>query len=477
MPRSDAGSRHATLSLTGAVVAAMASYWLTRGVLDEMPARALAIFVFAAASWATEALPLFATAFVVIGLEILFLASAGGLAEPATALLRTIGVTVHGTPPAEPIRADEFLRPFASDIIILFLGGLLLAAAVTKHGLDVLLASRVLTPFTRSPLRLLYGVMGITAFFSMWISNTATAAMMVALVLPLLRRLPEQEPFRLAVLLGVAFGANVGGIGTPIGTPPNAIAYGALNRAGYEITFLEWMVVTVPLEILLIAGIGLLLYGMLRPPPGLRLEAPPPAGPLSAAGRITLVVIAATVLLWITSGIHGLTPGAVALLAAAALTAIGVLDQRDVNTIDWNILILMWGALSLSVAVERSGLGAEVARFDLSVLPGGNWAPPIVVAGLAMTLSTFMSNTAAAALLVPMVLALPVADNEQLAILAALACSFAMAMPVSTPPNAIAYGTGAIPLRTMVRAGTVASVTAVALMLLGYRILLPHLFR
>jgi solute carrier family 13 (sodium-dependent dicarboxylate transporter), member 2/3/5 len=275
----------------------------------------------------------------------------------------------------------------------------------------------------------------------------------------------------------VAFGANVGGIGTPIGTPPNAIAYGALNRAGYEITFLEWMVVTVPLEILLIAGIGLLLYGMLRPPPGLRIEAPPPAGPLSAAGRITLVVIAATVLLWITSGIHGLTPGAVALLAAAALTAIGVLDQRDVNTIDWNILILMWGALSLSVAVERSGLGAEVARFDLSVLPGGNWAPPIVVAGLAMTLSTFMSNTAAAALLVPMVLALPVADNEQLAILAALACSFAMAMPVSTPPNAIAYGTGAIPLRTMVRAGTVASVTAVALMLLGYRILLPHLFR
>lgn len=465
------------LSLVGSTAAAAASYWLSRGMLDEMAARALAVFVFAAWSWATEALPLFATAFVVIGLEILFLASAGGLADLLTALLRSIGVSVRGAPLADPISAQEFFRPLASDIIVLFMGGFLLAAAVTKHGLDVVLARHVLTPFTRSPLTLLYGVLAITAFFSMWISNTATAAMMIALVAPILARLPENERFRLAVLLGVAFGANIGGIGTPIGTPPNAIAYGALNGAGYPVSFLHWMLVTVPLEILLLAGIGLLLYTRFRPAPGLAFTMPPHTGPLSRSGRTTVAVLLITILLWITSGLHGLTPGAVALLAVAALTAAGVLDHHDVNAIDWNILILMWGALSLPVAVERSGLGDAISRLDFAALPGGSWTSALVVAGLAATLSTFMSNTAAAALLVPMVLALSLPDREQLAILAALSCSFAMAMPVSTPPNAIAYATGAIPLRTMVRSGAAISVAALALMLLGYRVLLPYAFR
>jgi sodium-dependent dicarboxylate transporter 2/3/5 len=465
------------LSITGSVAAAAASYWLSRGALDEMAARALAIFVFAAVAWATEALPLFATAFVVIGLEILFLASVGGLADPLTALLHSIGSPVHGAPLVDPIGAHEFFRPLASDIVILFMGGFLLAAAVTKHGLDVLLARRVLMPFTRSPLTLLYGVLGITAFFSMWISNTATAAMMIALVAPILARLPADERFRLALLLGVAFGANIGGIGTPIGTPPNAIAYGALNGAGYGITFPQWMLVAVPLEILLLAGIGLLLYAMFRPRPGLDFTVPRHPGPVSLSGRITLVVLVITVLLWITSGQHGLTPGAVALLAVAALTATGVLDHRDVNAIDWNILILMWGALSLSVAVERSGLGSAVSRLDLGALPGGSWTAAIAVAAIAATLSTFMSNTAAAALLVPMVLALSVPDREQLAILAALSCSFAMAMPVSTPPNAMAYATGAIPIRTMIRSGAAISMAAIVLMLLGHRVLLPYAFR
>jgi sodium-dependent dicarboxylate transporter 2/3/5 len=465
-----------TLSAIGSIAAAAASYWLTRGSLDELAARALAIFVFAALAWATEALPLFATAFVVIGLEILFLASVGGLADPLTALLRGAGLAVRGVHPVDPISAQEFFRPLASDIIILFMGGLLLAAAVTRHGLDVLLARRVLAPFMRSPLRLLYGVLGITAFFSMWISNTATAAMMIALVTPILAQLRDDERFRLAILLGVAFGANIGGIGTPIGTPPNAIAYGALSRAGYEVTFLYWMLVAVPLEILLLVCIGLLLWVMFRPRHTLDFTVPPPPRPVSSAGKVTLVVLGITVLLWMSSGQHGLTPGAVALLAIAALTAAGVLDHRDVNAIDWNVLILMWGALSLSVAVERSGLGGYVARLDLGALPGGTWTPAIAVAGSAMTLSTVMSNTAAAALLIPMVLAVSAPDREQLAVLAALACSFAMAMPVSTPPNAMAYATGAIPLRTMMRSGAAVSLAAVILMLLGYRVLLPYLF-
>jgi sodium-dependent dicarboxylate transporter 2/3/5 len=197
---------------------------------------------------------------------------------------------------------------------------------------------------------------------------------------------------------------------------------------------------------------------------------------LGVAGRAALVILVVTVGLWVFSGWHGLQPGAVALLAAAALTALGVLDRDDVDSIDWNILILMWGALSLSVAAEQSGLIAQVRGADLTGLPGGVWAVGLVVAVAATGLSTVMSNTATAALLVPTALAFSLPGREQLAMLAALACSFGMALPVSTPPNAIAYASGAIPLKAMVRAGSLMSLVCLVLMLLGYRLVLPLVF-
>jgi sodium-dependent dicarboxylate transporter 2/3/5 len=197
---------------------------------------------------------------------------------------------------------------------------------------------------------------------------------------------------------------------------------------------------------------------------------------LEAGGRAALAILGLTVLLWLFSGWHGLQPGAVGLLAAAALTTLDVLDRDAVDSIDWNILILMWGALSLSVAAERSGLLAQMRLVDLTVLPGGLWTVGLIVAGAAVGLSTVMSNTAAAALLVPTALALSLPGREQFAMLAALACSFGMALPVSTPPNAIAYATGAIPQGTMLRAGALVSLVCLVLTLLGYRLMLPLVF-
>jgi sodium-dependent dicarboxylate transporter 2/3/5 len=189
-----------------------------------------------------------------------------------------------------------------------------------------------------------------------------------------------------------------------------------------------------------------------------------------------LAIMLVAIALWLTSGWHGLRPGAVALLAAAALTALGLLDRTDVDSIDWNVLILMWGGLSLGVAMRESGLADLIGALDLQNLPGGEWLFAAGIAVVGATLSTFMSNTATAGLLIPMALALAVPGRENYAVIAALACSFAMAMPVSTPPNAISYATGWIPRRALIRGGAIVCVTAILVMLAGHRLMLPLLF-
>jgi sodium-dependent dicarboxylate transporter 2/3/5 len=369
-----------------------------------------------------------------------------------------------------------FFGPFAKDIIFLFMGGFLLSSALTKHHIDVAITRRILRPFGRSPGILLFATIALTAFFSMWMSNTATTAMMLAIIRPIVMRLPAEDRFHRALILGVAFGANIGGIGTPIGTPPNAIAFGALNAAGYEVSFLGWMLVAVPLGVVLALLCGFILYFSFRPGRGLTIPEVEDDHRIAAAGCVTIVILVCSVALWLTSGWHGIKPGAVALLAAAALTSLAVLDRHDVDTIDWNLLILMWGGLSLSVAMRETGLDEVVAGVDIGGPAAAGWLLAAIVTLVAVLMSTFMSNTATAALLMPMALALSVEPREQYAMLAALACSFAMSMPVSTPPNAMAYATGQVPINSMIRAGTIITVAGIITVLAGYQLMLPLVF-
>jgi len=176
------------------------------------------------------------------------------------------------------------------------------------------------------------------------------------------------------------------------------------------------------------------------------------------------------VVLWLTGQWHGIGAGTVALLAAVALTALSVLDKHDVDSIDWNILILMWGGLAMGVGIEQSGLGELVASADLAALPGGLTGLAAAIVALSIVLSTFMSNTATANLLVPIVLAfaLSVPDRAQLAVLCALGCSFAMAMPVSTPPNAIAFATGEVRASTLFKLGGLVSIFCGLTLIVGY---------
>jgi sodium-dependent dicarboxylate transporter 2/3/5 len=433
--------------------------------VPELARRSIAIFVVAVIFWATEVIPLFATSLLVIGMQVVFLAHKGGMAGTLP------GHSLIGED--EQLSYSVFLDSFSSGVIILFMGGFLLSAAVSKHGLDRAIAAKVLRPFSKNPYTLIMSVIFITGFFSMWMSNTATSVMMLAIIMPLVRALPEDDAFHRAVILAVPMGANIGGIGTPIGTPPNAIALAQLREYGFEVGFVDWMMMAVPLAILLCIVAGFMLMVFFKPAPGLvlpRIETP--TEPISWKGRLTLMIMVIAIVLWVTGGFTGLSSAAVALLAAAALTTLGVLRKRDVDSIDWNVLILMWGGLSLGTALEVTGAVGLVQALPIASL-SGTWLA-IALAVIAVSMSTFMSNTAATTVLVPIAIAMAApTDAAEIAILVALSASFAMAMPVSTPPNAVAFGTGKVPAIQMIRVGTVTSLICMVVLLAGYRIILP----
>lgn len=435
------------------LIAALLTYILLPESMGELPRRMTAIFLIATVFWATEVIPLFATSLCVIGLEILLLASDGGLSGVGT------------------IKYTAFLAPFSSGVIILFLGGLLLAAAVEKHGLDRAIAVKFLNPFFNRPVALLLAVLCLTAFFSMWISNTATTAMMLAIVAPILAKMKDTSAYHRGLILAVPFGANIGGIGTPIGTPPNAVALAALRLNGYNISFIEWMLLAVPLMVLCLGVCAAMLLWFF-PPDGERLEIKIDAPKkIDRRGKLTLWIMLAAIALWVTGFWHGVADPVVALLAAAALCALGVMNRKDVDSIDWNVLLLMWGGLSMGTAMQLTGLVDYLMTLPIAHLSGFMLAAVIVL--VSVGLGTFMSHTAATNLLVPIAMAFSAAERGQLVILAALASSFAMAMPVSTPPNALAFATGKIPAGPMIRCGIAIGVLCIIILLLGYQVMLP----
>ncbi|MEM9664343.1 MAG: DASS family sodium-coupled anion symporter [Bacteroidota bacterium] len=412
------------------------------------------IFVLAALLWVTEALPLFATALLVMGLEILLLANPGGWDGLGFA---------NGASPDYRV----FLDPLSDPIIVLFLGGFLMARAAIKEGVDVALAGVILRVFGGRPLAVMLGLMLITAFFSMFMSNTATTAMMITLVVPMLAQLPHQDPIRKGLVLSVPFAANLGGMGTPISSPPNAVAVAFLQQAGFEVSFLDWMLIAVPLALLLLAVTWGLLAVLFRPVTrGAQLR--PQAQRIEPRGWYVIIVIVATIALWLTDRLHGLPTAVVALLPTVAFTATGLLGRRDFNRLEWHILILIAGGIALGVGMQQTGLDQVM----VGLIPvEGAW---LLVALVAATIvfSTFMSNTAAANLLLPIGISIALVAEanggpsaQQLTLCIALAASTAMALPISTPPNAIAYAHGELETRDLALAGSLVSVLAAVLIL------------
>lgn len=370
------------------------------------------------------------------------------------------------------------LAAFADPIIALFFGGFVLASALRKHGLDALLAHRI-TAFARGrllPATLL--LFAATLLLSMWVSNTATAAMMLPLALGLLAGVDRDKDRStiLFVLLGVGWMASLGGMGSPIGSPPNALASAASGG-----TFRDWFAIGLPVMLLLAPIATLILYGVLRP----RIRAMSIAiahrqFAWSRGGIFTLVIFALAAGLWVagaplleTLPIHKDSDAWVALAAAVLLLATGALTWQDVQRdVDWGVLLLFGGGLCLGAVLKSSGASDWLAATVTAHASGlSKLLVLLALATFIVLLSELASNTAATALLLPLLLPLaPTLDMSvsELAAFIALTASCGFMLPVATPPNAIIFGSGLVAQRDMIRTGLWLDIVCIVLLTLWF---------
>jgi sodium-dependent dicarboxylate transporter 2/3/5 len=434
--------------------------------------------------WITEALPLAVTALLGPTLSVLL-----GVANAQTAF-----------------------APFADPVIFLFIGSFMLAEAMVAHGLNRRLALTALASdwVGSSGLRLAIAYASVTCFLSMWMSNTATTAMMFPLGLAVLAELGRDrkgdvrfQQYAMAMMLVTSFAASIGGIGTPVGTPPNLIGVGLLRTsAELNVTFAGWMVLGVPIVIVTMAFV--ILYHLVPRSRGIQLSreaVATVAGELAQLGRLTraeanvVLAFSVTVLLWILPGVLGvmigqnhpatrrflvLFPESIAAIVGALLLFVLPVSWRDrqftltwerASRIDWGIVLLFGGGLAMGRLAESTGLSAAMGRGVAAQFPGvGVVGLTLVFTALALVMSETASNTAAATVVVPTAIAVAKAAGVSVlepALGATLGASLGFMMPISTPPNAIVYSSGYIPIGTMMREGLALDIAGYVIIVAG----------
>jgi sodium-dependent dicarboxylate transporter 2/3/5 len=416
---------------------------------------ALWIVIVACVLWITELVPLFVTSLILLFAELVFLLP-----------------SLQGSRPE--IRAEYFLAPFFSDTVLLFLGGFVLSDAFHKFGLDRKLAHLILRKNTQSLPRLLLALISTSAFLSMWMNNTATCSLMIGISIPFLEGLPRESNWRKAILLGIPFGANIGGMGTPVGTLPNAIAVEYLNQSNSAPSFLQWLEFSLPLLILLVLVVWLVLWRTWgKNEESLDLEESEQSLRISMLSREGFVAAVGifTILGWLSSEWHQLSNGTIALIPVLGFFGFKILDTKDFRNLSWDVLILMGGGISLGRAIEASGL-AKTLLTGLPIEGAGVYFLVVLFSALTILLSSIMSNTSTANLMIPLVLGLGIRESAGLVLVVALAASVAMPLPVSTPPNAIAFGFGQLKSKDMIRSGLVITLTGFLILItLGYWIM------
>lgn len=429
--------------------------------------RIIAIFVFATLSWLTECIPSWATSLGIITIMCLTVSD--------NALMPFKGENI-----GELMDSKHIMASFADPTIMLFLGGFILAAAATKSGLDVLLARNLIRPFGTKSENVLLGFLLITGIFSMFVSNTATAAMMLTFLTPVFAALPANGKGRIALTMSIPIAANLGGMGTPIGTPPNMIALKFLNDpAGLSmgIDFGHWMAFMFPLVIiLLIISWRILLFFFPFSKKTIELEI---KGSVHHGWRMNVVIVTfiITILLWvIPKSVTGIDSYNVAMVPIGVFAVTGVITAKDLQEINWSVIWMVAGGFALGFGMNGSGL-ADAA---LESIPFGEWSPIVIllISGLiCYILSNFISNTATVALLVPILAVVCTGMGDKLHALGgtstvligiAIAASSAMCLPISTPPNAIAYSTGLVKQNDMLKMGLICGIVS---LVLGYSVL------
>ena len=431
--------------------------------------RVIAIFVFTAMMWILEVIPTWTTSVVAI-VSILLTTSNKGLGFLIAK--ENIGALTN---------YKDVMAAFADPVIMLFLGGFVLAFAATKVGLDVQLAKVMLKPFGTNPKTVLLGVLLVIGIFSMFMSNTATAAMMLTFLTPVLATLPKDGGGRISLALAIPIAANIGGMGTPIGTPPNAIALGALQDAGYAITFAGWMLRMVPYVVLMLV-IAWVLLMKLYPFKAKSIELKIEGQEVKATPfqkYVVWVTFTLTIILWVGEQWFKINSNIVAMIPFAVFSATGIMKARHLEHINWAVLWMVAGGFALGTALNQTGLASTLIK----TIPFASWNALVVmlVGGfICYFLSNFISNSASANLVVPILIVVgkamtgnPAFENlggvPAMIIGVAICASLAMCLPVSTPPNALAHSTGMITTKQMATVGIIMGAVG---LVIGYLMLI-----
>jgi sodium-dependent dicarboxylate transporter 2/3/5 len=430
--------------------------------------------------WIFEFLPLGITALIPI------------IVMPATGILGINEVTAH----------------YANPVVYLFLGGFMLACGLEKTKLNERIALRILSITGHSDKGIVLGFILATAFLSMWISNTATAVMMVPIAVSVLgfleTHLEESEkgslrPMTTVVLLSIAYSANIGGVMTPVGTPPNVVFVGFLDQMyGIKIDFWKWMAILVPVGLVLSLGQFYLLNSIFK----YKISIGPKfrsfvkgslnhLGPMQTHQKLMLTIFSLVAFLWITkdlihllTGIKFLNDTSIAILGGVLLFLIPtslkkwepILDGKDISSLPWNIVLLFGGGIALASSLEKVGIIEAATHFFGQLDLGSPYVLVLVLVSVCLFLTEFMSNVALCVVALPVIMKLGEAQGIDPVIIglpAAVATSFAFTMPISTPPNAIVFGTNQIRMKDMFVAGAILNLLGViALMTVGWLLMM-----
>ncbi|MBT4761648.1 MAG: SLC13/DASS family transporter [Bdellovibrionaceae bacterium] len=409
----------------------------------------LSILICAMTLWITEVIPLFVTAIMSSFFLIIF---------------------TNFTPRA-------IFAPYFDPVIILFLGGFLLARAIQKHQMDFISAQYILSKVSNKPSYFLLALMFFTAFLSLWVSNTASAAIMIPLAIIILKennliQIHVKSRFATTMILGVAYAATIGGVGSLVGSPPNAIAVSYLEKQGIALSFLDWMIKTIPFLVLALIFIWQTLL-WINPPEIKKIAFSKKYIAINKNHKLTLLIFLITVVGWLTTSLSGLSSSTVALVPIILLFIFQVLDEADLSKISWSTILLFGGGLSLGNALTQAGIGEWIVIWVQQYLV--NTPQFITIFGFVISsilLTMTVSNTAAAAILIPLILPLakPLGFSPTLAAtLIAVGVSLDFMIPIGTPPSAIAHSTGLVKVSEMVKNGVLINIgTALILSTLFY---------
>jgi sodium-dependent dicarboxylate transporter 2/3/5 len=425
-------TRKLTLFLFSVLLASGVTLFASASGFEQPALNALFILVLAAGLWVSEAIPPFAVSILIIGYAIYFLEDASPM---------------HITTDWE-----KYAATWANPIIWILIGGFVLALGAQVTGFDRRFSHVVIKRFGSSPRTVLLGIMLTTAVLSMFMSNTATTAMMLAVVAPILHPFEGTEPFRKSVILGIAAAATLGGMGTVIGSPPNALAVAFIQGRGSSFGFVEWMFTGIPLAISSVVIAWFLLMRRFKTTiKELRMVDADANGEANAGSvqrssfksrAIVVFTFTLTLGLWMTSSFHGIPVAVVSFIPIVSFTVSGVVRAEDIRLLPWDTLILVAGGLTLGIIITETGLAESLLRG----IPSDSQALLVllVLAYSSTLLSNVMSNTAAASILIPLGATLIPGAGIIVPITIGFCASTALLLPISTPPNALAYATGVL---------------------------------